>query len=59
MSVENFDAYLEAAPEPKSLEWYSGGHDLECPFIFGGESTSCDAGTDWLVFHRDWLHENV
>jgi dienelactone hydrolase len=59
MSVENFRAYLEAAPEPKALEWYSGGHDLKCPFIFGEGSTSCDAGTDWLVFHRAWLQENV
>jgi hypothetical protein len=49
LSVERYRVLYEAAPEPKSLEWYESA---EC-------YRECDPGLPSFESHRAWLQENV
>jgi hypothetical protein len=56
-TASTVDALYEAAPEPKSLEWYQVGHTLGCRTSL--TLRSCDASVEAFVDHRAWLQENV
>lgn len=51
------EALFEAAPEPKAIEWYEGGHELGC--MVSLDLTTCRADVEAYAFHRAWLQENV
>lgn len=51
-SVPTIRAVFDAAPEPKSLRWYEGGHALGC----GGDSCEDVAA---YADHRAWLQDHV
>lgn len=52
-SVPNVEALFAAAPEPKSLAWYEGGH------LFGCTAAPCDPALPVFAGHRAWLKEHV
>lgn len=49
----NVEALFAAAPEPKSLTWYEGGHMLGCT------GSPYDATIPAATDHRAWLKEHV
>jgi dienelactone hydrolase len=49
----NVEALFAAAPEPKRLAWYEGGHMLGCT------GSPCDAGIPVATDHRAWLRTHV
>jgi len=52
--IPNKEAFFEAAPEPKTLWWWDGGHS------FGCESWgACDPALPAFAAHRAWLKEQL
>jgi hypothetical protein len=56
VTVANFRAFFDAAPEPKWLRWYEGDVWLGCP---SGGMVDCDPSLPVFAEHRAWLQENV
>ena len=50
----NVVALNDAAPQPKSLKWYEGGHSFGCEAW-----DSCDPALPAFEDHRAWLKEHV
>lgn len=50
----NVVALYDAAPQPKSLKWYEGGHSFGCETW-----DSCDPALPAFEDHRAWLKEHV
>jgi hypothetical protein len=52
--VPNVEALFDAAPQPKSLTWYEGGHSFGC-----NTWDSCDPALPAFADHQAWLAEHL